>query len=317
MLAIVAPIPSAPASWSRRTAAFSIQLVLLTAVLHRVSWLTTPMAINLFIFAFALALVALVLGIAAVGQIWRLGRSGSWSAAFGITACLLLFAWPAAYLPMAMHRPAINDITTDTANPPKFQSVAALRGPDANSITYPGAAFAALQSQAYADVRPLVVPRSVVETFEIVGDVVDRLRWKIISEQKPDGRDQPGLIEATDRTLVLGFTDDIVIRVTGSAKEARIDARSASRYGRHDLGRNAERVRRLFKDIWTRLDESVGGPTGERKYKRDLKRPRERDRVSGAPGKSPVAVRSAVPHEPEPKARRRSRGEARDRDKPQ
>ena len=317
MLAIVEPIPSALAGWSRRTAAFSIQLVLLTAVLHRVSWLTTPMAINLFIFAFALALLALVLGIASVGQIWRLGRSGSWSAAFGIGASLMLFAWPAAYVPIAMDRPAINDITTDTANPPKFQAVVAQRAPDANPTTYPGETFAALQAQAYADVRPLVVPRSVIETFEIVGDVVERLRWKIVSEQKPDGRGQPGLIEASDRTLLLGFTDDIIIRVAGSDKEARIDARSSSRYGRHDLGRNAERVRRLFKDIWTRLDESVGGPVAERKGRRDLKRPKERDRVSGVPGKSPASVRSAVPHEPEPKARRRSRVEARDRDKPQ
>jgi uncharacterized protein (DUF1499 family) len=272
-----------------------------------VSWLTTPMAINLFIFAFALALLALVLGVAAVGQIWRLGRSGAWSAAFSIGACLMLFAWPLAYAPIAIRLPPINDITTDTANPPKFQAVAALRAPDANSLVYPGEAFAALQTQAYSDVRPLVVPRSVVETFEIVGDVVERLHWKIAAEQKPDGRGQPGLIEASDRTLVLGFTDDIIIRIAGTEKEARIDARSSSRYGRHDLGRNADRVRRLFKDIWTRLDEG----------KRDLKRPRERDRASAAPGRSPASVRSAVPHEPEPKARRRPRVEGRDRDRPQ
>lgn len=320
MLAIVEPIPSALAVWSRRTAAFGIQLLLLTAVLHRVSWLTTPMAINLFVFAFALATLALLLGIASVGQIWRLGRSGAWSATFAIAACLLMLAWPVAYAPIAIRLPPISDVTTDSASPPPFQAVAALRPRDANSTAYPGPAAAALQLQAYGDVRPLLVPRSAVETFEIVGDVVERLRWKIVAEQKPDGKGQPGLIEASDRTLVLGFTDDIVIRVAGTDKEARIDARSASRYGFHDLGRNADRVRLLFKDIWARLDESVGATAAERKGKRDravLKRPKERDRVSGAPDKSPASARSAVPHEPEQKARRRSRAEARDRDRPQ
>jgi uncharacterized protein (DUF1499 family) len=229
----------------------------------------------------------------------------------------MLLAWPAAYAPIAAKLPAINDVTTDANNPPQFIELAKLRPSDANPVRYPGAAFAEQQAVAYADVRPLLVPRSAVETFELVGDVVERLRWKIVSEQKPNGQDQPGLIEASDRTLVLGFTDDIVIRVTGTDKEARIDARSASRYGHHDLGRNADRLRALFKEMWARLDESVGGDAGTRKGKRDLKRLKERSRASAAPGKSPAGARAGAPREPEPKARRRSRAESRDRDKPQ
>jgi hypothetical protein len=37
------------------------------------------------------------------------------------------------------------------------------------------------------------------------------------------------------------------VRPTGDG--ARIDVRSASRYGRHDLGTNANRVRNLISDI--------------------------------------------------------------------
>ena len=58
-----------------------------------------------------------------------------------------------------------------------------------------------------------------------------------------------GQIEAIARTPILGFREDIVVRVRGSADGARIDVRSASRYGRHDLGSNAARVRSLLEDI--------------------------------------------------------------------
>ena len=39
------------------------------------------------------------------------------------------------------------------------------------------------------------------------------------------------------------------------ARSARVDVRSSSRHGDHDLGRNAERVRVLFSEVKTRLSE--------------------------------------------------------------
>jgi predicted metal-dependent hydrolase len=70
-------------------------------------------------------------------------------------------------------------------------------------------------------------------------------------------------MEVVDRTMILGFYDDVAIRVTGDANDARIDVRSASRYGTHDLGRNAERTRRILKEIITRLESVV--PTRKEK----------------------------------------------------
>ena len=51
------------------------------------------------------------------------------------------------------------------------------------------------------------------------------------------------------RTPILGFRDDVVVRVRATPDGARIDVRSASRYGRHDFGTNASRVRNLISDI--------------------------------------------------------------------
>ena len=45
----------------------------------------------------------------------------------------------------------------------------------------------------------------------------------------------------------------MAICVSGVGKAARVDVRSSARYGDHDLGRNAKRVRVLFSEVKTRL----------------------------------------------------------------
>lgn len=255
--------PTPIAAWSRRVALFSLQLVLVGLFLHRFLSLSTPVAINLFATAIGGAVLAILLAIVAFAVIWRLGRSGAWSAAAGLFFGLMLLAWPTAYLPFYLTLPEINDVTTDTSVPPRFVALAAQRAKGANPIDYKGASVARIQAEAYPDIRPVVIPRPVNETFEMLGEIVRRFRWQIASEQAPQGRGRPGYIEALDRTLVLGFYDDVVLRVDGDARETRIDVRSASRYGRHDLGRNAARVRKLFAEIRTQLE--TGAPSGQRR----------------------------------------------------
>jgi hypothetical protein len=57
------------------------------------------------------------------------------------------------------------------------------------------------------------------------------------------------VIEATARSPVMGFRDDVVIRLTPMGQGTRVDVRSASRVGTHDLGANASRIRSLLEDI--------------------------------------------------------------------
>jgi hypothetical protein len=106
---------------------------------------------------------------------------------------------------------------------------------------------------------------------------VRRLKWSVVVEEPPmTGKDAaPGLIEATEQTLLLGFTDDIVIRIEGGPTHAKIDARSASRYGSIDLGQNAARLRRLFAEIRARAEitpsAAVTAAAKEKKDKKDKK----------------------------------------------
>lgn len=57
--------------------------------------------------------------------------------------------------------------------------------------------------------------------------------------------DQPkeACIEAVDRSLLYGFKDEIVIRISVLDGGARVEMRSRSRIGRIDRGVNAKRVR--------------------------------------------------------------------------
>ena len=166
-------------------------------------------------------------------------------------------------MPAFLKLPRINDVTTDVAAPPHFVTLAKLRTGEANPAAYPGRRFAQEQQKAYPDLRTFVVDRGVEEAFELVEEVVRKLKWKVAAAEPPTGKPaKGGLLEATDQTLVVGFTDDIIVRVEGNATRSRIDVRSASRYGHADLGQNATRVRRFLAELQSRVDGTVATHRG-------------------------------------------------------
>ena len=117
------------------------------------------------------------------------------------------------------------------------------------------------------------------EVFELVIAALRRLKLPIIHQQPPDDSvERPGFIEVADRTLILGLHEDIAIRVSGTEKHARVDVRSAWRYGKHDLGFNAARVRVLLKEIVVAMESSV--PAGREEKAEEPKEDEPRNRRS-------------------------------------
>src|SRR5664279_6641343 len=84
---------------------------------------------------------------------WRQGLSGLGYSLLGLLLGLLLLAYPGYLGYRASKLPAINDITTDPANPPRFDVLARLR--PRGRTDYPGAATAEKQRTAYPDIAPL------------------------------------------------------------------------------------------------------------------------------------------------------------------
>ena len=251
---IVAPL----ARWSSRIATFAASLLIVGVILHRLTTFPTHVTVNLLAVGAVGLGLAMLTGLVALIQIWRRGLRGAAKAAFGILLPVLMLAWPLTFLPALVNLPRINDVTTDVTAPPSFVSLARLRTGDANPHAYPGARFAEQQQKAYPDLRTLVVDRGVEEAFELVEEAVRKLKWRVAASESPTARPPKiGTLEATDLTPVIGFPDDVIVRVEGSATRSRIDIRSASRYGRADLGQNATRVRRFLAELQARVDSTA------------------------------------------------------------
>jgi hypothetical protein len=242
------------ATWAQRIALFFVQLLILTVLLHRFASLTTPAALNLIFVSIAGLFIAIAIAVFALVRIWFGGQIGATQAFTAIFIALLGLAVPAFYVGKAALLPRLTDVATTPDKPLALGTLIELRPSDANPITDPETAAIAAQVEAYPDLGPMVLERSAPEVFNLVQEAVNRLEWKVASSETP-GESGVGRIEATDKSLIMGFTDDVVIQVKGDEAHAIIDVRSVSRYGMHDFGANAARIRALFAEVNTALEK--------------------------------------------------------------
>jgi hypothetical protein len=152
------------------------------------------------------------------------------------------FALPGTILLLALvssggDAPRIHDITTDTADPPTFTMAAQQRGAEANSLDIDPEVIAQQQA-AYPDVKTLTSALPIDEVFRRALQTADDLGWEIYHQNR-----EAGVIEAVDTTRIMGFKDDVVIRVRSGDQGTELDLRSVSRVGEGDMGANAKRIR--------------------------------------------------------------------------
>ncbi|MEM7731016.1 MAG: DUF1499 domain-containing protein [Pseudomonadota bacterium] len=145
--------------------------------------------------------------------------------------------------------PFIHDITTDTQDPPSFgATIMAERDatPGVNTVAYAGKRVrgegtplvSALQTQAYPEIRTLVLSEQPGVVFGRAEQAARDLGWAIKESDAEAGR-----IDATDTTFWYGFKDDVTIRLRpAQGGGTRLDVRSVSRVGGSDLGANAARI---------------------------------------------------------------------------
>lgn len=140
--------------------------------------------------------------------------------------------------------PKIHDITTDTANPPAFVALADARKAAPNGLDYKGAEIAEKQKQAYPDIAPMLSQLSPAELFVKAEAAARAAGWDVAAADVQAGR-----IEATVTSLIYGFKDDMVIRITPAAGGSQLDMRSMSRMGTSDVGMNAKRIREFVASL--------------------------------------------------------------------
>ena len=247
---------SRAAIWSRRLALAAIALSLAAVGMARVDRFDSGLSLAALWGGLFLAGAALLVAGAGAAVIWRTGRRGVGLVIAAVLLAAAPLAFPAWLTVLAFRLPVLNDISTDLVDPPEFSRSAvalAARGGRIPPFVEPGKREA--QRVAYPAAQPIIVDLEAEEAHALLLKVVGALKWRLVEQRPPGERAGLGHIDAIDRTLIMGFRDDVTIRIRPLAGQSRIDIRSVSRLGRHDFGANARRIAAFAEQLQTQLDE--------------------------------------------------------------
>ena len=242
--------PIAPAIWSHRIGLFSVPVLVISVLGFRMEMITVPVIYHLLAAAWILAVAGVLLAIWAFVRIWTGGVAGFGRALRGLFYGLLSLSIPLLALGPIFQYPALTDISTNPEDPPQFRAALEVRPKNANPLprTYSPDHVAA-QRQAYSDIVTRRFDVEAAHLFAAVRYVVASERWQVLDAVEPLDTDGDGRIEAVAHTLLFRFPDDIVITTGPDPLGSRLDMRSASRFGRHDLGANAARIREFIDAV--------------------------------------------------------------------
>jgi uncharacterized protein (DUF1499 family) len=249
---------SALATWARRLALFSAVATLVSVMVVRFGFLEIKPALTTFFGALACAGLSILAAFAGLVVLWQDGSRGIGRILTALLLDVMILAYPAYLALQYRGLPPIHDITTDPINPPQFKELARLRGTDgANTAVYAGLYSAEQQRAAYPEIEPVDLDMTTEQAFTIVRRLVTRRKWLVIDEHAPQSPRQLGHIEAVAKTPIMGFREDVAIRIAPDDGGSRVDIRSSSRYFEHDLGSNAARVGKLIDDINAAAETNV------------------------------------------------------------
>ena len=242
-----APVSRA-AALGRRVAVFSAILFAIATLAHRLGFLATPDVVPVLGVVAALALLSLALAARGLQQLWTYGGDGGSNLiAAVLVACLVLTPFSVA-LYRGLTLPSLNDISTDTDDPPELAAAAAARVPGMNVIEPFTPERRKLQHDAYPAATGRRYGAPISQVADSVSDVLGDRGWTMLA--RPASAEASELtFEAVARTLVMGFPSDVAIRLIDEGNSTYVDMRSASRYGAHDFGDNARRIESFLANL--------------------------------------------------------------------
>jgi hypothetical protein len=248
---------SKAAGWSRRTGAFSAVLLATVWIGHHYELVETSVFLWVLGIVALLAALALLFAGFAFSRLWSFGDRGGRDLTVGALMAVLVLVPYGVVAYRVASTPPLRDISTDLEDPPVLGTAAA-RTKDMNALVPPTPGEQRLQAENY----PLVTGRSYDLPLDDVVGAVDavmkRQGWKLV-EPLPLGDGQSEVtINAVAKSFVLDLPADVAIRVRDDGDTTLVDMRSASRYGRHDLGDDADRIVAFLAE----LDQEIAGQEG-------------------------------------------------------
>jgi uncharacterized protein (DUF1499 family) len=198
-----------------------------------------PALVGFALFALGGLLGLLALAIGIVGAFRGQGVGAGLGLSVLVALAFIVIAVPGGKFPR------INDITTDTANPPQFVMAGSLPGNQGRDMAYPGETFAEQQRGGYPGFGPLRLNMAADEAFKRINAAAKQMPdWEITRSDAA-----AHALEGVATSRLFRFKDDFVIEVRPQDGGSVVQMRSKSRDGKGDIGANATRIKAFFAAV--------------------------------------------------------------------
>jgi uncharacterized protein (DUF1499 family) len=216
----------------------SFGAVLVAGIGYRQGWWHFLKGLQIAEWAVYAAALGLVISLVGLTRLRR-QRQAVMTGLLGVLLALPVLVMALQWAHATRAYPPINDISTDTVDPPEFWDMP-------NPMAYPGEAVAQQQRAGYPDLAPLTLQQAPAEVFDVALKLVQTRGWSVVASDAEEGR-----IEAVATSRLFGFADEVSIRIVPDGSGSRVDMRSRSRLGKIDRGTNARRIRDWLADLKT------------------------------------------------------------------
>ncbi|MFB2550917.1 DUF1499 domain-containing protein [Ensifer soli] len=280
---------SRSASLARILARLACAIFLVALGLHRFGALPTAQFLGIAIGTALIAATACLLAVVGLVRLWQVAAKGGRASLAALLYAAPPLAFAGFFLAAFLLRPAIHDVSSDTADPPAW-----VVPPLAVAATTPAslAADHAAQAQAYpeligrrydggldrvlSDLRQVAQENGVVlrkaeestdgpaqppagtpasEAGEPLPDTVPvpSARPVLPGDLAAIGQPREALLQGEWRTPLVGLRYDVVFRLREDAETTLVDMRIAPRFGRHGLGLGADFAGRFLRALDAKL----------------------------------------------------------------
>ena len=225
---------------ARRIGRLAVPLLVLPIGMHHLRFIDSPTFFVAMILAGAVAALAVFVALIALIRLWYSGDRGWRRALSGLflgALCLAPFGW---YGALAWRYPVVTDIATaDRGELPLVLDNATVRMPPPFLIS------AVDQARVFPNATTRTYPLSANQVFVLVASQVEGEGWDVRLKREPGPNGEAGRINARIVTL-LGWQEEVVIRVLQVGGASAVDMRSVSLNAPHDFGSNGTRIARFM-----------------------------------------------------------------------
>lgn len=228
------------AVWARRFGALALPVAVIPVLLHRARLVSSDHFLVVEAAALGLAALAVTAACIAFVRLWFTGDQGWGRAVMAFVFGMVCLAPAAYFLWLSATVSASPDVSTDYGNSPPLTTFIDARfiGPEERERI----------ESAYPNARSRTYPIEAPQMFAVAETLISAQDWDVRARRVPVGPLGEGQVNAVVTTL-LGFGQEVVVRVSGNAEGARVDMRSASLSAFPDFGENGQRVEAFLLEL--------------------------------------------------------------------